>query len=73
MTYINRFRPLEDRAGGCGLSPAGAIVLDGAKVGAESIVGAGSVVREGFEVPPRTLAAGTPANDDLTAVLVKRG
>ena len=38
-----------------------ALVLDGARVGPESIVAAGSVVREGFEVPARTLAAGAPA------------
>jgi carbonic anhydrase/acetyltransferase-like protein (isoleucine patch superfamily) len=38
-----------------------AIVLDGARVGPEAIVAAGSVVREGFEVPSRTLAAGAPA------------
>ncbi len=38
-----------------------AIVLDGARVGPEAIVAAGSVVREGFEVPARTLAAGAPA------------
>jgi len=38
-----------------------AVVLDGARVGPESIVAAGSVVREGFEVPERTLAVGTTA------------
>ena len=38
-----------------------AVVLDGARVGPESIVAAGSVVREGFVVPERTLAVGTPA------------
>jgi phenylacetic acid degradation protein len=38
-----------------------AVVLDGARVGPESVVGAGSVVREGFEVPARSLAVGTPA------------
>lgn len=39
----------------------GAVVLDGAHVGSEAIVGAGSVVTEGTEIPPRTLAVGTPA------------
>jgi carbonic anhydrase/acetyltransferase-like protein (isoleucine patch superfamily) len=38
-----------------------AVVLDGARVGPEAIIAAGSVVREGFEVPARTLAVGTPA------------
>jgi len=39
----------------------GAVLLGRSVVGAESIVAAGSVVREGFEVPPRTLVAGVPA------------
>ncbi len=43
-----------------------AVVLDGARVGPESIVAAGSVVREGFEVPERTLAVGTPAANKKT-------
>ena len=38
-----------------------AVVLDDAHVGEEAIVGAGSVVTEGTEVPPATLAVGTPA------------
>lgn len=38
-----------------------AVVLDGAHVGEGAVVGAGSVVTEGTEIPPRTLAAGTPA------------
>ena len=38
-----------------------ATVLDRAVVGHHSIVGAGSVVREGFEVPSGTLVAGVPA------------
>lgn len=40
----------------------GAVVLDEAIVGAEAMVGAGSVVTEGTEIPPSTLAAGTPAS-----------
>lgn len=38
-----------------------AVVLDDAVVGEEAMVGAGSVVTEGTEIPPSTLAAGTPA------------
>jgi len=39
----------------------GAILLGGSVVGEESLVAAGAVVREHFEVPPRTLVAGVPA------------
>ncbi|HEX3318340.1 MAG TPA: gamma carbonic anhydrase family protein [Solirubrobacteraceae bacterium] len=39
----------------------GAIVLQRARVGAGAMVAAGAVVTEGGEVPPGTLAAGTPA------------
>ncbi len=38
---------------------AGAILLDGVRIGARSVIGAGAVVTE--DVPPRTLAVGTPA------------
>ncbi len=38
-----------------------AVVLDGAHVGERAIVGAGSVVTEGTEIPPGTLAVGSPA------------
>jgi phenylacetic acid degradation protein len=38
-----------------------AVVLDGAEVGEEAFVGAGSLVKARFHVPARTLAAGTPA------------
>lgn len=38
-----------------------AVVLDGVTVGEAAIVAAGSVVTEDTDVPPRTLAAGTPA------------
>lgn len=38
----------------------GARVLDGARVGALSLVAAGAVVREGETVPPRSLFAGVP-------------
>jgi carbonic anhydrase/acetyltransferase-like protein (isoleucine patch superfamily) len=39
----------------------GAKVLDRAVVGSTSLIGAGSVVREGFQVPEGTLVAGVPA------------
>lgn len=39
----------------------GAILLDGAVIGRESIVGAGSVVTPGKHFPPRSLIMGTPA------------
>ncbi len=39
----------------------GAIVLDGAIIGDETIIGAGTVVSPGCEIPPRSLALGTPA------------
>ncbi len=39
----------------------GAIILDGARVGARSIVGANATVRQGMEIPPGSLVLGTPA------------
>ncbi len=39
----------------------GAILLNRARIGKNSIVAAGSLVREDFIVPPRTLVAGVPA------------
>ena len=39
----------------------GAIILNRAKIGKNSIVAAGSVVKEEFVVPPGTLVAGIPA------------
>jgi carbonic anhydrase/acetyltransferase-like protein (isoleucine patch superfamily) len=45
---------------GC-LIGMGAKVLDRAVVGTDSLVAAGAVVREGFEVPPGSLVAGVPA------------
>jgi carbonic anhydrase/acetyltransferase-like protein (isoleucine patch superfamily) len=39
----------------------GAIVLDGAVIGTETIVAAGSVVTPGTRLPPRVLALGSPA------------
>jgi carbonic anhydrase/acetyltransferase-like protein (isoleucine patch superfamily) len=39
----------------------GSIVLNFSKVGEHAMLAAGTVVREGQEIPPRVLAAGTPA------------
>jgi carbonic anhydrase/acetyltransferase-like protein (isoleucine patch superfamily) len=39
----------------------GAIVMDGAEVGPESIVAAGSLVSPGTSVPPQSLVRGIPA------------
>jgi len=39
----------------------GAIIQNRARVGSHSIVASGSVVREGFQVPPGTLVVGVPA------------
>ncbi len=38
-----------------------AVLLDGAEVGEESIIGAGALVTEGMVIPPRSLAFGLPA------------
>lgn len=39
----------------------GATILDGAVIGAQSIVGAHALVTQGFHAPPGTLVLGTPA------------
>lgn len=51
---------------GCRIEPwcligMGASILNGARVGAESIVAAGALVPEGMDVPPRSLVMGMPA------------
>lgn len=38
----------------------GAIILDGAEIGARSIIGAGAVVTKGKKIPPGSLVLGTP-------------
>jgi gamma-carbonic anhydrase len=48
---------IEDRC----LIGMGAILLNGVKVGTESIVAAGSLLPENFEVPARSLVMGSPA------------
>ncbi|MEU7869075.1 gamma carbonic anhydrase family protein [Dactylosporangium sp. NPDC049140] len=56
------------RVGDGALVGMNAVVMDGAEVGAEAFVGAHAFVKAGFVVPPRTLAAGSPARivRDLT-------
>lgn len=39
----------------------GAVVMDGAEIGEESMIAAGSVVTPNTKIPPFTLAMGTPA------------
>jgi carbonic anhydrase/acetyltransferase-like protein (isoleucine patch superfamily) len=39
----------------------GATVLDGARIGAQSIIGANSLVPQGFSCPPGSLVYGSPA------------
>jgi len=39
----------------------GAILLDGAHIGAGSIIGAGALVTKGTEIPPGSLVLGSPA------------
>ncbi len=38
----------------------GSILLNNARVGSGSIIGAGAVVREGMEIPPNSLVVGVP-------------
>lgn len=54
----------------------GAIVLNGAFVGEDSIVAAGTLVPEGMQVPPRSLVMGSPArvrrtltDDEVASIL----
>lgn len=39
----------------------GSIIMDGARIGSRSIVGAGALVTAGTEIPPGSLALGSPA------------
>ena len=48
---------VEDRC----LIGMGAVLLGGSRIGSESIVAAGAVVKEGAEIPPRSLVVGVPA------------
>jgi carbonic anhydrase/acetyltransferase-like protein (isoleucine patch superfamily) len=39
----------------------GATVLDGAEIGARSVIGANSLITQGMKIPPGSLALGSPA------------
>jgi carbonic anhydrase/acetyltransferase-like protein (isoleucine patch superfamily) len=39
----------------------GAIILDGAEIGAQSIIGANALITNGMKVPPGSMVLGTPA------------
>ncbi len=61
---------------GC-LIGMGAVLLTGSRVGAGALIAAGALLREGFHVPPHTLAAGVPAKlrgelDEATRERVSR-
>jgi len=64
---------VEDRC----LIGMGAILLNGCRIGSESIVAAGTLVPERVEIPPRSLVMGSPARvkrpltDDEVAGIVK--
>ncbi len=45
----------------CVLIGMGAVILNRAKIGSYSIIGAGSLVTEGTEIPPGSVAVGQPA------------
>ncbi len=47
----------------------GAIVLDGAEIGARSIIGAGALVTGGKKIPPGSLVLGSPAKVVRTLTL----
>jgi carbonic anhydrase/acetyltransferase-like protein (isoleucine patch superfamily) len=55
---------VEDRC----LIGSGSVTLNRARIGTGSIVAAAALIPEGFEVPPRALAAGVPATIRRTGV-----
>ena len=55
----------------------GAIILNGAKIGANSLVGAGALINEGKEFPENSVIVGAPAKlvreaDDKTRAITAR-
>ena len=50
----------------------GAIILDGAEIGLQSLIGAGSLVTSGMRVPPGSLVLGSPARIVRSLVLEER-
>src|SRR6476661_6761818 len=67
----------------CGIGDAcligmGAIILNGAKIGANSLVAAGALITEGKEFPDNSVIVGAPAKfvreaDDATKAMTARG
>src|SRR5688572_16669276 len=51
----------------------GAIVLDGAEIGARSIIGAGALVTGGKKIPPGSLVLGSPAKVVRALTLEEQG
>lgn len=51
----------------------GAIIMDGARIGARSIVAAGSLVPKGMQVPPGSLVMGAPGRVVRTLSLDEQG
>jgi carbonic anhydrase/acetyltransferase-like protein (isoleucine patch superfamily) len=51
----------------------GAIVLDGAKVGAQSLIGAGALITGGKVIPPGSLVLGSPAKVVRALTAEERG
>ncbi len=51
----------------------GAIILDGAEIGARSIIGAGALVTGGRKIPPGSLVLGSPAKVVRTLSLEEQG
>jgi len=51
----------------------GAIIMDGARIGARSIVAAGSLVPKGMQVPPGSLVMGSPGRIVRTLSLEEQG
>ncbi len=63
---------IEDRC----LIGMGAIILNGARIGHDSIIAAGALIVEGAEIPPRSLVMGSPgkvrralADDEIASIL----
>ena len=64
-TFDDRGRPVQERQALEALEDRafvgmGATVMNGARIGHDSIVAAGSLVAEGTQIPPRSLVVGVP-------------
>ena len=51
----------------------GATVLDGAEIGARSVIGANALVTQGMKIPPGSLVLGSPAKVRGTLDLEEQG